>query len=492
MDKSAGSSYSGIKSPAEVRIKRHRDDEVAKTFFFMDQNSWEQIKHSTHLLRKTYTDPVQLQVRILVERSIIMAFALFKYVQDPDEKNFVPKLDGPHDACIVQILGIVNAQRELCVAEIQAAITDGTYTQDFLDQFKETISCITSGFIAKQVLGMLSTMEVGKNWNSHGALLGASICQTAAMLAGLDTATTELISPDFVVLIPQGCMQTGQEHGHHDVSYMEFMASQDEVSLATVATGNYLEHGKFKTDGHAEKVMHVMDRSLPGTSVPVPRPTRSRTFDFNLTYRGARLLDGECKGQADKADAAILVLHSLDQLAMKDSALALLTTNFGFTYYRSTLVNDESKTVRTVYQESERIDLGPVAELVTDSGTGQDVLGFPPVIDVHRDCWREHNVSVMNTWRAMRTTFHLFISVILDAIDIITDDICQMDIEEIKDRRQNAFDNKGWREPSYSAVAKADSTAKRDIIQQEMYKYCKATMDPLGAQADAIATGSVQ
>ena len=90
------------------------------------------------------------------------------------------------------------------------------------------------------------------------------------MLAGLDTATTELISPDFVVLIPQGCMQTGHKHGHHDVSYVEFVASQDEASVTMGAKGNYLDHGKFKTDGQTEKVMHVMDRSLPGTSVPVP------------------------------------------------------------------------------------------------------------------------------------------------------------------------------------------------------------------------------
>ena len=123
----------------------------------------------------------------------------------------------------------------------------------------------------KQVLGMLSTMEVGKNWNSHGALLGVSICQTAAMLAGLDKATTqELISPDFVVLIPQGCMQTGHKHGHHDVSYVEFMASQKDTSVATGAVQNYLDHGKFKTDGHAQKVMDVMDKTLTGTTVPVP------------------------------------------------------------------------------------------------------------------------------------------------------------------------------------------------------------------------------
>ena len=200
-----------------------------------------------------------------------MAFAFFKYIEDPDENNFVPKLEGPHDACIIQIVDIVNAQREVCVHELEEAIHDGTSTQlVILDRFKETFSRITSGFIAKQVLGMLSTMEVGKNWNSHGTLLGASICQTTAMLAGLDKATTqELISLDFVVLIPQGCMQTGHKHGHHDVSYVEFMASQNDASVATGAVQNYLDHGKFKTDGHAQKVMHVMDKTLMRTTVPV-------------------------------------------------------------------------------------------------------------------------------------------------------------------------------------------------------------------------------
>ena len=114
--------------------------------------------------------------------------------------------------------------------------------------------------------------------------MAASICQTAATLAGLDKATQELICPDFVVLIPQGCMQTGHKHGHQYVSYVEFMVSQKEASVTTGALQNYLDHVKFMTDGHAQKVMDVMDRTLMGTTVPVLRPTRSRIFDFNLTY----------------------------------------------------------------------------------------------------------------------------------------------------------------------------------------------------------------
>ena len=126
------------------------------------------------------------------------------------------------------------------------------------------------------------------------------------------------------------------------------------------------------------------------------------------------MLDGECKGASEKADSAILVLHSLKQLALKDSALALLITNLGFTYYKSTLVKSKSKTVHTVYQESERIDLGPVADLSTDTGSGQDALSLPPVINVNHDCMVEHNGSAMDTWRAMQTTFRVFITVILE------------------------------------------------------------------------------
>ena len=116
--------------PTKVRIKRHRDDEFAETYFFVDQDKWEPTKHFTP---KTYKDPVQLQARVLVGRSIIKAFALFKYDWDPDEGNFVPKLERPHDACIIQILDIVNAQREVCVHDIEEAITNGTATEVTLD-----------------------------------------------------------------------------------------------------------------------------------------------------------------------------------------------------------------------------------------------------------------------------------------------------------------------------------------------------------------------
>ena len=141
---------------------------------------------------------------------------------------------------------------------------------------------------------------------------------------------------------------------------------ETEILVTTGEKENYLKHGTFKRDGHSEKVKAIMDRTLTGLVAPVPRPPRSSTFDFNYCYGGAHLVDGECKGVCTEADKAILVLHLLDQLALKDSALAMLTTNNGFTFFKSTVSRDESKTVGTFYESSNRYELGMVSDITTD------------------------------------------------------------------------------------------------------------------------------
>ena len=76
---------------------------------------------------------------------------------------------------------------------------------------------------------------------------------------------------------------------------------------------------KFRGDHHDDKVRQIMNRELPNIKVPVPRPTRTHMFDFNLTFNSARLLDGECKGTQSQHEKAILIFHSLDQLTFKDN-----------------------------------------------------------------------------------------------------------------------------------------------------------------------------
>ena len=148
------------------------------------------------------------------------------------------------------------------------------------------------------------------------------------MLSCLDNASKGcLIDVDFTELIPQGNVQTGHKHGHHEVSYVEYMTSGKETSVATGVEELYLDHLKFRSEHHDAKVRAIMDREMAEVKTPVPRPTRAHTFDFNLSYKGACLLDGECKGSQLEHEKAILVFHSLDQLAFKDKALAFLMMN---------------------------------------------------------------------------------------------------------------------------------------------------------------------
>ena len=159
-----------------------------------------------------YEDPVQEIMWKMVGRCLIFSFSLFEYREDIDVKNYVPKLPLPHDACIHKLVDIVKAEEGRCIVEINSdeTIPDGDQMNALQDRFTKICQWITNRFIAKQLLGMLSTLQVGKNWYSHGAALSASVCQLAALLSSLDTANSGVIIPQgFPVLIPQGNIQTG-------------------------------------------------------------------------------------------------------------------------------------------------------------------------------------------------------------------------------------------------------------------------------------------
>ena len=75
---------------------------------------------------------------------------------------------------------------------------------------------------------------------------------------------------DFPVLIPQGTMQMGHKHGHHDVCYVEYMTAENIKLVTTGGEENYFNQGTFKRDRHAEKVKAIIDRTLQGFTVPMP------------------------------------------------------------------------------------------------------------------------------------------------------------------------------------------------------------------------------
>ena len=176
---------------------------------------------------KDYEDPVQIQVRKLLNRAMVHTFALFDFKYDELIKKFVPVLLMLHDDCIDRVIQIVKTGQAVCLLEMNMEILDIEKThpdsaakkKDITSKFNNPCTRISCHYIARLLLNTICTFQVYKNWNSHGAALGATLCQMASMLSGLDKASTgSLIDVDFNELIPKGNVQTGHKHGHHEVN----------------------------------------------------------------------------------------------------------------------------------------------------------------------------------------------------------------------------------------------------------------------------------
>ena len=193
---------------------------------------------------------------------------------------------------------------------------------------------ITMGNIAKLILKCTDMFHAKKNWNSHGTSVGSAICQLASILSQMPAASVNELSHNFNVLIPQGNEQMGSKHVHHSVCFTEYMCSKYESRVM----GNfevYLNLDIFQRDNHAAKVTKLFEETVPGyPHAPAARPTRAHTFDFNCTYNGARILDGECKASTTNAEIGFMVLHSAEQLVTQDVAMSMLTTLHQMAFYK--------------------------------------------------------------------------------------------------------------------------------------------------------------
>ena len=87
---------------AEVQIKRHVTK--GQEFYNVDQWKW----YADGMPSKDYKDPVQIQVRKLLNRAMIQTFGLFKYNFDELVNKFKPVLPLPHDDCIDKVIQIVK------------------------------------------------------------------------------------------------------------------------------------------------------------------------------------------------------------------------------------------------------------------------------------------------------------------------------------------------------------------------------------------------
>ena len=98
----------------------------------------------------------------------------------------------------------------------------------------------------------------------------------------------------------------------------------------------YLNLDIFRRDNHAARVKELFEETVPGyPHAPAPRPTKAHTFAYNCTYRGARILDGEFKASATKAEIGYMVLHATEQLVTQEVAMSMLATSHQMAFYKT-------------------------------------------------------------------------------------------------------------------------------------------------------------
>ena len=170
---------------------------------------------------------------------------------------------------------------------------------------------------------------------------------------------------------------------------------------------------------------------------------RAHTFDFNLTFNGAHLLDGECKGTQSQHEKAKLIFHSLDQLAFKDKALVLLTMNNLFTFYTSWIV-DGAVYIQTCYHELRKFKLGPITKLDKDNDKNAEHLQLPPTFVINGNAnYVKTDANVLKVWGNLWSEIGGFIGVLFRALDIICEALCDMGINTIAENRNTAYTS-GW------------------------------------------------
>ena len=309
------------------------------------------------MAKHVYNDPVQLAVCIVLCRSLIKVFTTFHYKEDPNTKDFAARYPFHHEQMLVPIIDIVNNEFQRycihmarCLDEIAEEGDKDAHRvlSSHMNMLVSAQAVITTGNLAKLLLQCTDMFRAKKNWNSHRASVGTAICQLASILSQMQSACVQELDQNFNVLIPQGNVQMGSKHGHHNVCYTKYMCSKLEPRVM----GNlevYLNLDIFWRDNHASKVKELFEETVPGyPHAPAPRPTKAHTFDFNCTYRGACILDGECNASTTKAEIGYMVLHATEQLVTQEVAMSMLITSHQMAFYKMVKTKGSGRLKTTV------------------------------------------------------------------------------------------------------------------------------------------------
>ena len=336
---------------------------------------------------------------------------------------------------------------------------------------------ITMGNIAKLILKCTDTFCANKNWNSHRASVGSAICQLALILSQMQAASVNELNHNFNVFIPQGNEKMGSKHGHHNVCYTEYMCSKHEARVM----GNlevYLNLDIFQRDNHAAKVKQLFEETVPGyPHTPAPRSMRSHTFDFNCTYNGTCILDGECKASTTKGEIGFMVLHSTEQLVTQDMAMLMLTASHQMAFYKMVKMRGSGH-LKTTVCRTHTYELGHVKNLKADTYKDEPHIQKPhKCYSTGETVMVESDPEILEAWAELCREPKMFIHAVMHAIDILAEHFSTLDLNDVKRKCNKAF-NMGWKEPEFRMTTVRDLQTKREIQNPDRFIHCKATMEP--------------
>ena len=236
------------------------------------------------------------------------------------------------------------------------------------------------------------------------------------------------------------------------VEYVEYVTAAMEPRPGIRGDDLYMDPVTFRRDHHDQSVRKIFDEVLVGTKdTPALTPTRFHTHDFNLTYRGARLMDGECKLNTKTEDESVLVLHSANQLAYKDTALAILSTNTCFQFF-SSRKNIAGGMVLTSVCETKKFKLGSITDISVDSDEGTEWLRAPPsflITDNGKNTvFVEEDKHILEIWSEQRSEVKSFVYALVQSLDLLVQAVTDMKIRKVGGTCTAAF-HKGAKEPGF-------------------------------------------
>ena len=164
-------------------------------------------------------------------------------------------------------------------------------------------------------------------------------------------------------------------------------------------------------------------------------------------------------------------------------ALCMLMTSECFHFYRST---KNGKCIKTTHWETNSYQLGQVGE---KDLYGEDWLKKPPTfvqeilvvvdggITMQKIEWSEHDPSIMESWKSLRSGLRMFLHAVSNATDILGEHFSSIDLAKVTNKRAEAFSMR-WREPDFMSTSVCDLKTRRMIRNPERFLYSRANMNP--------------